>query len=57
MYNRYEHTISLATNAVRASLWRIEKGCEGLVAAFITYDIDDIDWVCPICKTNGYITD
>jgi len=34
-----------------------EKGCEGLVVAFVTHDTDDIYWVCPLCKTNGYITD
>ena len=33
----------------------IEKGCEGLVVAFITHDTDEIYWVCPICKTKGYI--
>lgn len=35
----------------------IEKGCEGLVEAFITDRPDEIYWVCPLCKTNGYITD
>ncbi|MCY1719237.1 hypothetical protein OU798_02735 [Prolixibacteraceae bacterium Z1-6] len=35
----------------------IEKGCEGLIVAFITHDTEEIYWVCPICKTKGYITD
>ncbi len=35
----------------------IEKKCEGLVVAFVTHDTDDIYWVCPLCKTKGYITD
>jgi hypothetical protein len=36
----------------------IENSCEGLVVAFITHDTDDeIYWVCPICKSKGYITD
>ncbi len=35
----------------------IEKGCEGLIVAYITDNPDEIYWVCPFCKTNGYITD
>lgn len=35
----------------------IKKGCKGLIVAFKDSEKEDeIYWVCPICKTEGVIT-
>jgi hypothetical protein len=34
----------------------IEKGCEGLIVAFINNNPNEIYWVCPICKSEGLIS-
>jgi hypothetical protein len=34
----------------------IEKGCQGMVLPFIFDETDEICWICPICKTEGVIS-